>query len=155
MSTTCIPSISHLSPTSNGCMTNKKMIASNMVLQVFPKMNATTTIWELTKTKNLLEAIPSTISHKIDIRMPNITFTIWCSLSTAVLVSFSVKARALRSLKALTWKRRMYHNVKTWEVKILKHQTWNRKYSTPDKEESLSEIGMIMIHGWHLDHFEA
>ena len=103
MRATCIPSISQRSPTSNGCMTNKKMIASNMVLQVFPKINATTTIWELRKMKNLLEAIPNTISHKINIRMPNMTFTMWCSLSTAVLVSFSVKARALRSLNALTW----------------------------------------------------
>ncbi|KAG7010832.1 hypothetical protein SDJN02_27628, partial [Cucurbita argyrosperma subsp. argyrosperma] len=31
---TCTPSISHRSPTSNGCITNKKMIASKTVLQI-------------------------------------------------------------------------------------------------------------------------
>jgi hypothetical protein len=51
----------------------------------------------------LLVAIPSIRSQITAITIPTIMFTIRCSLLTAVFVSFSVKASALRSLKALTW----------------------------------------------------
>ena len=61
---TWTPSMSHRSPTSNGCMTNKKIIASNMVLQVFPNMNATKTSCELTKRRNFVVAI-SNINSQI------------------------------------------------------------------------------------------
>lgn len=97
-------SISHRSPTSKGCITNKKIIDSNMVLHVFPNTNATTTTWELMKSKNLLVAIPKITRQMTRMMMLTKTFTIWWSLFTAVFVSFSVKARALRSLNAFTYK---------------------------------------------------
>lgn len=99
---TWTPSTSQRSPTSNGCITNKKMMDSNMVLQVFPNTNATTTTWELTKSKNLLVAIPKITRQMTRMMMLTKTFTIWWSLFTAVFVSFSVNASALRSLKAFT-----------------------------------------------------
>lgn len=78
------------------------MIASNMVLQVFPKINATRTSCELRKSRNLLVAIPRMRSQMINMTMPTMMSTIRCSLLTAVFVSFKVKASALLSLKALT-----------------------------------------------------
>lgn len=78
-------------------------MASNIVLHVFPNTNATTNIWELANSRNLLVAIPNIKSHIIIIIMATNVFTIRCSVLTAVFVSFKVKASALLSLKAFTW----------------------------------------------------
>lgn len=100
---TWIPSISQRSPTSNGCIMNKNMIASNTVLQVFPKMNTTNRSWELIKTRKWEIGIPSIMSQIIRIMTLTRMLNILWSSSTAVFVSLRDNASALRSLNALTW----------------------------------------------------
>jgi len=102
ISSTWTPSTSHRSPTSNGCITNKKMIASKTVLQEFPNTNTANRSWDPMKTRKCKIGVPSMASQTIKMTMPTIMFNMLWSSSTAVFVSFSDSASALLSLKAFT-----------------------------------------------------
>lgn len=99
---TWTPSISHRSPTSKGCITNRKMMASKVVLHELPNIKTTRRTWELIRSRNFPVVMPRIRSHMMNIMMPTTKFTMRWRLFTAVLVSSSVRASALRSLKALT-----------------------------------------------------
>lgn len=101
---TCIPSTSQRSPTSKGCMTNKKIIASKIVFRVLPNMKTATRSCELRKTKKRVVAISRMRSQRANTIRPTTTLAIWWSLFTAVLVSLRVRARALRSRNAFTYR---------------------------------------------------
>lgn len=55
---TCVPSITQRSPTSNGCMMNTNIRASNTVLHAFPNMNPATRSWDEMTTRILVVAMP-------------------------------------------------------------------------------------------------
>ena len=82
---------------------NKKTIASKTVFSVFPNTKTVRRICELRKTKKCVVAIPRIKSQSANTTIPTTTLAIWFSLFTAVFVSLSVRARALRSLKAFTY----------------------------------------------------
>ena len=87
-------------------------MASKIVFIVFPNTKTATRSCELVNTKKCVVAMPRISSQRADTMRPTTTFPIWLSLLTAVLVSLSVRARALRSLNALTYKRNHYDNVR-------------------------------------------
>jgi hypothetical protein len=92
----------HLSPTSKGCNTKRKTIASKIFLHVFPNINTTRSNWDDTKTSRFLVAIPRT-NNQMMIRIVNrITLSIWWSLFTAVFVSLRDNERARLSLYTFT-----------------------------------------------------
>lgn len=102
---TWTPSTSQRSPTSYGCITNRKMIASKTVLHVFPNINTTKRIWELMNTRKWVIGIPSIMNQVITIITPTRMFNKLWSSSTAVFVSLRDNDRALLSLNAVTWRK--------------------------------------------------
>ena len=79
-----------------------------MVLRVFPNMKTATRSCELSRTKNFDVAIPRMRSQRASTINATTTLAIWWSLFTAVLVSLSVRASALRSLNAFTYRIHTY-----------------------------------------------
>lgn len=132
---TAILSTSQRSPTSNGCITNKKIMASNVVLHVLPNTNTTKSSCELRNMKKCVVATLSIRSHITIISIPTTIFNIWWSLFTAVFVSLRDNARALRSRNTFTWKGTEFfiiplnQNIFTQEKKI-QHQERSRHFNT-------------------------
>ena len=85
------------SPTSNGCITNTNMMASNTVLHVLPNINATSKSCDEMKTSTLVVANPIKSNHTIIITISITPEAILFSSSIAVLVSFKECASDLRS----------------------------------------------------------
>jgi hypothetical protein len=99
---TWTPPTSQRSPTSNGCITNKKIIISNTDLQVFPKINPTKRSCELKKTRKWTMGTPSIILYIINRMIATRTFSkLWIS-SIAIFVSLRDIASPILSLNALT-----------------------------------------------------
>lgn len=99
---TWTPSMTQRSPTSKGCMTKRKMIASKMVLHVLPNMKTMRSNWDETRTSSCEVAIPSTSTQMIRIIINNTPSKMRCNFLTAVFVSLNDKARARLSLYTFT-----------------------------------------------------
>ncbi len=90
------------SPTSNGCMTNMKMIASTRVLHTLPNRNAMSSICENTNTSRCIGEIPNMSNQTISTVSAKTTSTVLCSFFTAVSMSLNDNAKARLSLYTAT-----------------------------------------------------
>lgn len=97
-----LPSMTQRSPTSKGCMTKRKMIASKICLHVLPNTNTTRSSCDERNNIKCVVAIPSTNNHMMITVMNMRALMKRWSLFTAVFVSHSDKANARRSLYTFT-----------------------------------------------------
>lgn len=86
------------SPTSKGCMMKTKMIASKMVLQVFPNTKAARTSCDEKKISTFVVATPVKRSHTTNMMTMRTDETSLFNCLTAVFVSFRAWPRAFRLL---------------------------------------------------------
>jgi len=89
LETTWTASMTQQSPTSNGCITKRNIIATNTVLAVLPNMKATSKSWDEIKPRTWNVKKPIIRSHTIVITISTITDTSILKSWMAVLESFS------------------------------------------------------------------